>query len=73
VGSGYLFGASFEGVGFGLRPELVELRHGNAPVGHGAGRVVLGDGFELHLGLGVAEGVQERDATLHGRLRARGA
>ena len=51
-------------------PQLRELRHGNAPVRHGARRIVLGNRLKLHLRDGVAEGVQQRHSPLHGRLRA---
>ncbi len=73
AGFGHLFRAGFGLLVVGASPELLELAHGDAPVGHGAGGVGGGDGAELGFGFDVAEGVQQRDAALERRLLGRGA
>ncbi len=52
----------------GPLPNLVEQTHRNAPVGHGAGRVFLGDFGKLLLSLFVSEGMEQSDATLESFL-----
>ncbi len=69
AGFGHLGGTELDGGGIRLSPELLEVGHGEAPVGHGTGWVGGGDRLKLLLGESVAEGVQQRDAASEGGLR----
>ena len=63
----------FTAGGFRPFPQLMELRHRDAPVRHRALRIRLRDRSKLLVGLGIAEGVQQRDPALKRRLLARSA
>ncbi len=57
----------------GLVPELMPEAHGDAPMGHGAVRVVFGDLEEFLFGFFVPEGVEQSDSAGEGLLHRRGA
>ena len=60
-------------VGSRRRPDRMPPRHGDSPLRHGAGRILLGDVGENAARLLIKKRVQQRDATNEFRLRGRRA